>query len=65
MSTVTIDRDQVIKALRELPAQTSMDEILYRVELVAAIQAGLDDIKAGRVHTQAEVEERILGRRLG
>ena len=64
MATVTIDRDHVIKALRDLPEQTSVEEILYRVEMVAAIEAGLEDIKAGRTFTQAEVEDKILGRRL-
>jgi predicted transcriptional regulator len=64
MATTTIVRDHVIKALQELPEKTSLEAIMSRVEMIAAIDAGLDDIKAGRTYTQAEVEEKILGRRL-
>lgn len=48
-----------IKTIQELPDSATWEDIEERVCLLAAIEKGLDDIKAGRVVPHHEVKGSI------
>jgi hypothetical protein len=49
-------KELVIHALRKLPEETSIEEILEEIEILAAIQKGEDAAEAGRVVPHEEVK---------
>jgi predicted transcriptional regulator len=52
-------KQEVQKILDELPDGASLEEIQYRIYVRQKIRQGLEDIEAGRVLTQDEVEKRM------
>jgi predicted transcriptional regulator len=54
-----MDRDAVIASLSRLPKRVSANTLFYRLHLLTSLQAGLDDVAAGRTVSQAEVEKRF------
>ena len=54
-------KQEVRDLLDRLPADVSMDTLLYELEFLAAIRRGLEDVENGRVVSQEEVEERVRG----
>jgi predicted transcriptional regulator len=55
----TMDRKKLLKVVKTLPEDCSLEEAVYRIQLWASIEAAEADIAAGRVYTQAEVERRL------
>ena len=49
----------VLELLKTLPDTASFEEIQYRIYVREKIQRGLDDVQAGRVLTQEELERRL------
>jgi predicted transcriptional regulator len=49
-------KELVIHALKKLPEETSIEEILEEIEILAAIQQGEDAADAGRVIPHEEVK---------
>jgi predicted transcriptional regulator len=49
-------KELVIHALKKLPEETSIEEILEEIEILAAIQQGEDAANAGRVVSHEEVK---------
>lgn len=49
-------KELVIHALKKLPEETSIEEILEEIEILAAIQQGEDAANAGRVVPHEEVK---------
>jgi predicted transcriptional regulator len=49
-------KELVIHALKTLPEETSIEEILEEIEILAAIQQGEDAANAGRVVSHEEVK---------
>lgn len=52
-------RAVVERILNQLPDDASIEDLQYRLYVCQAMQAGLDDIAAGRTFTQEEVEARM------
>jgi hypothetical protein len=50
-------KQQAHELLDQLPDTASWADVLYRMEVRADIEAGLADIKAGRVHSVADVRK--------
>jgi len=54
-------KSDAIDAISKLPEEATMDEIMYRLQVLDKVQKGEDDVLAGRVVTaeelRAEVEE--------
>lgn len=48
-------KKQVHDVVDRLPDDATWDDVLYHLEVVRDIEAGLEDAKAGRVHTTEEV----------
>jgi len=52
-------KEEVMALLSELPDNSTMEEIQYCLYVRQKIQRGLDDIEAGRVSSQGDVEKRM------
>lgn len=52
-------RDQIIKALREMPADASVDDAIERLIFLAKIEEGLAELDAGKGLSHAEAKRRL------
>jgi predicted transcriptional regulator len=52
-------KELVINTLKKLPEETSIEEILEEIEILAAIQQGEDAADAGRVISHEEVKNMV------
>ena len=52
-------KERAIKTIQELPDSVSWADIEERIRFLAAIDKGLDDIRAGRVIPHDEVKESL------
>jgi len=52
-------KELVLEAIQELPDDVSIDQIADRVEFMAAIQKGIDDIDRGDVVPHEEVKKHL------
>jgi len=50
-------KSQAIKVIRMLPESSSWDDVMYRLYVRQKIDAGLSDIRAGRVHSHETVRK--------
>lgn len=58
-STVTTPKDQMMQAIRELPDDSSYEQILRELAFVRMVQRGLADAEAGRTISHEEMGRRI------
>ena len=56
MSTV---KDEVRRVLDKLPDNVSLEEVMYHLYVRQKIELGLNEVKAGRTISQAEIEKRM------
>jgi len=52
-------KQEVQKVLDTLPEETSLEDIQYHLYVLQRVERGRQDIEAGRVIPQAEVERRM------
>jgi predicted transcriptional regulator len=52
-------KEEVRKMLDRLPDDSSFEDIQYHIYVREKIEHGLEDLKAGRLLTQEEVERRM------
>lgn len=52
---------KALKLVRELPASSSWDDLMYRIYVRQKIEAGLDDLQAGRAHSHAAIRREFVG----
>jgi len=52
-------KEEVKKLLDQIPDEASFEDIQYHIYVREKIERGLDDVKAGRVLSQEEVERRM------
>ena len=50
-------KDEVISLIKQLPDDTTLDDIMYLLYVNQKILRGLEDIEKGNVYTNEEVEE--------
>ncbi|HET6891547.1 MAG TPA: hypothetical protein VFH31_10625 [Pyrinomonadaceae bacterium] len=53
------EKELVIKAVRELPDDCSIDEIADRIEFLAAVQKGLDQLDRGEGIPHEEIKKQL------
>lgn len=58
MSTKPL-RDLAVEAIKKLPENSSAEQIMYEVNLVANVLKGLEDAEAGRVVSTAELKSKV------
>lgn len=47
-----------------LPEQATFDDAIYALYVRQKLEEGLHDLDEGRTHTQDEVEQQLLGKRI-
>ncbi len=52
-------KEEVIQLLKELPDDSTFEEIQYHLYVRQKIQYGIKDIEEGRTYTQEEMEKRM------
>jgi predicted transcriptional regulator len=52
-------KEEVRKMLERLPDDSSFEDIQYHIYVRQKIEQGLEDVEAGRLLTQEEVERRM------
>ena len=52
-------KEAVLNAVHEMPDEVSFDDVLEQLEILAAIRRADDDIAAGRVYSQEEIEQEV------
>jgi hypothetical protein len=50
---------KALRLVRDLPGSASWDDLMYRIYVRQKIEAGLGDIRAGRVHSHAAVRREL------
>jgi predicted transcriptional regulator len=51
---------QIVQDITEhLPDKATLDDVIYALFVRQKLEQGLQDLAAGRVYTQAEVEQRL------
>ncbi|GMV95151.1 MAG: hypothetical protein AMXMBFR82_49290 [Candidatus Hydrogenedentota bacterium] len=52
-------KEKVVAILDKLPADCTVDDVLYHLYVVQAVERGQADVAAGRTIPHEEVEERL------
>jgi predicted transcriptional regulator len=52
-------KETAIESIKRLPEGCTIEEIMYRIDLVAQIFEGLKDAEAGKLITSEELLERV------
>ncbi len=52
-------KELVLEAIQELPDDASIDQIADRIEFIAAIQKGIDDIDRGDTIPHEEIKRQL------
>ena len=52
-------RDEARRLAEQLPDDATWEDVLYQVYVRQSIEAGLEDVRAGRVVSAAEVRRRL------
>jgi hypothetical protein len=50
-------KSAAIKLVRGLPPTSTWDDLMYRIYVRQKIDAGLADVRAGRVHSHASIRK--------
>ena len=50
-------KSRALRLIRDLPAGSSWDDLMYRIYVRQKIEAGLSDIGAGRVHSHDSIRK--------
>ena len=54
-----LTRDRIIEALREMPPDATVDDAIERLVLLAKIEAGLNELDAGKGIPHDEAKRRL------
>jgi len=57
--TAPITRDRMVEAIRELPANATVDDAIERLVFLAKIEIGLAQLDRGEVISHDEVKRRL------
>ena len=52
-------KTEIINTLKEMPDEFSADELIERILLLQKIDAGLNQVKEGKVYSEQEAEQRL------
>ncbi len=52
-------KEEVIQLLKDLPDNSTLEEIQYHLYVRQKIQRGIKDVEEGRMYTQEEMEKRM------
>jgi len=52
-------KSRAIRLIRDLPKSSSWDDLMYRIYVLQKIEAGLADLRAGRVHSHEAIRREL------
>ena len=52
-------KESAIESIKRLPEECSIEDIMYKIDLVAQVLEGLKDADSGRLVTTEELLERV------
>ena len=52
-------REAAVETINRMPEKCSLEDIMYRIDLVAQVLEGLEDAETGRLITTEELLERV------
>ncbi len=52
-------KEATIESIKQLPEDSSVEDIMYRINLVAQVLEGLKDAEAGRLLTTEELLQKV------
>jgi hypothetical protein len=52
-------KSRAIRLIRDLPKSSSWDDLMYRIYVRQKIEAGLADLRAGRVHSHEAIRREL------
>ncbi|MCZ4221703.1 hypothetical protein [Pedobacter rhodius] len=52
-------KTEIINTLKEMPDEFSADELIERILLLQKIDAGLNQVKEGKVYSEEEAEQKL------
>ena len=52
-------KEEVMQLLKDLPDNSTLEEIQYHLYVRQKIQRGIKDVEDGRIYTQEEMEKRM------
>ena len=50
-------KDELMEMARRLPDESTWDDVMYQIYVRQKIETGLDDVRAGRVHSHASIRK--------
>ncbi len=50
-------KSEAIKLVRGMPESTTWDDLMYRIYVRQKIEAGLADVRAGKIHSHASIRK--------
>jgi hypothetical protein len=53
-------KTKALKLVRELPASSTWDDLMYRIYVRQKIESGVADLQAGRVHSHATIRREFV-----
>lgn len=53
-------KQQALKAIKSMPDESTIDDIIERLHFIAQVEAGIRDADEGRVLTHEEVKKRVV-----
>ncbi len=60
MQALMIDKKIILSAIQQLPEQTSVEEAMEKLLILAKIEKGCSDADDGRTVSHAEAEQRMV-----
>ena len=52
-------KEELMQLLKDLPDNSTLEEIQYHIYVRQKIQRGIKDVQDGRIYTQEEMEKRM------
>jgi predicted transcriptional regulator len=52
-------KEEAMQLIRRLPDDTTLEEIQYHLYVQQKVRRGMQDVEAGKVYSQEEVEKRM------
>lgn len=53
-------KQQALKAIKSMPDESTIDDIIERLHFIAQVEAGIRDADEGRILTHEEVKKRVV-----
>ena len=58
---IDVTKQDILTAVNDLPDNISVDDVMYRLYILAKHQRAMNDIKTGNVYTSEEIRSALIG----